>query len=426
MTRPSSWIFLVVALASCNVPEPPGSHGIVGDASTALDGSTAGACSRAVIVVEEPVSYDSSNVAVLSPRGAVLSDSIASSATASVGLSPPLSGDVVLPTMPVRGTEVVLIDSAKAAGRVLWVDPQTPAHRRELSVATGFYANPHDYVAVSRTKAYVTRFNANPTPGREPFDAGNDVLVVDPTTPSILASIDMMPALGSDAGAALPRADKIVVAGGRAFVLLGALAATFAAKVPSRLAVFDVATDRIGDVLTLDGFEDCIGLALSPSGNELAVLCAGSIQSDSASDLSKSGVVLVDIAGSPKVSKAFHAEAFGGGPVGFFGAYAAPRSLLFQSFGYNATSGASADDLLVQLDLDAGTSSIVLRSAGEAFTLGGVTCDLNCGACFVADAGRQGGVVHRLAVDGAGTLSGDRLIKPETRPGLPARYLGLF
>lgn len=409
-------------LAGCNVPEPPRSHGIEGDASAFLDGSAPGACSRAVIVAESD--YISTNVAVLSPSGAVLTDSIASSATSSVGLTAPLSGDVALPTMPVHGTEVVLID--RGADRIVWVDPST--NRRELSVATGFHSNPHDFVAISPTKAYVTRYEVNPTPGREPFDAGNDVLVIDPTKRAIVGSIDLVPALGSDAARALPRPDEIVVAEGRAFVLLGALASgTFTTAAASRVAVIDTRTDEVGDVVTLDGFEGCIGLALAPSGRELSVLCGGKdVRDEATRDLTQSGVVLVDVTGTPKVSKSFHAADFGGGPVGFFGAYAAPRALLFQTFGYNATSGASADDFLVRLDLDAGTSEVVLRSAGEAFTLGGVTCDLNCGACFVADAGRQGGVVHRFDVDAAGALSGDRLIKPETRPGLPARYLGLF
>jgi hypothetical protein len=424
MKLPYFRALVAIALAGCNVPEPPRSHGIEGDASTFLDAGAASACSRAVIVAESD--YASTNVAVLAPSGAVLTDSIASSATSSVGLAAPLSGDVVLPTMPVRGSEVVLVDRGKDAGRILWVDPRTTA-RRELSVATGFYSNPHDYVAISRTRAYVTRYEANPTPGREPFDAGNDVLVIDPTKPSIEASIDLTPALGSNAARALPRPDKIVVVGGRAFVLLGVTSGTFATTAASRIAVLDTATDRVGDVVALDGFEGCFGLALAPSGKELAVLCGGKdVRDEATRDLSKSGVVLVDVTGSPKVSKSFRAADFGDGPVGFFGAYAAPRSLLFQTFGYNATSGASADDLLVQLDLDAGTSSVVLRSAGEAFTLGGVTCDLGCGACFAADAKRQGGVVHRFDVDGAGALGSDRLIKPETRPGLPARYLGLF
>jgi len=81
---------------------------------------------------------------------------------------------------------------------------------------------------------------------------------------------------------------------------------------------------------------------------------------------------------------------------------------------------------LVRLDLTSGITSVALRSAGEPFTLGGVVCDVRCSVCFVADAKRDGGVVHRFSIDDAGALSADRTIKVETSPGLPPRYLGLF
>jgi hypothetical protein len=48
----------------------------------------------------------STNVALLGLDGSVLAPNVASSATSAVGLAAPLSGDVVTPTMPVRGAEL--------------------------------------------------------------------------------------------------------------------------------------------------------------------------------------------------------------------------------------------------------------------------------------------------------------------------------
>jgi hypothetical protein len=418
---------LVCLLAvGCNVPLPKGSRGThLGDAAGG-DGGEPGACSRAVVVTESD--YMSTNVALLRLDGTVLAPSVASSATGAVGLVAPLSGDVVTPTMPVRGAELVLVDSAQSSSRIVWVDPETAA-RRELSVATGFWSDPRDYVEVAPGKAYVPRYNPNPAPGKVPFDAGNDVLVLDVARGAVVRSIDVSDALGPDGAKALPDADKIVLAGERAYVLLGALPRDFSgAQVSSRLVAIDTTRDEVTSVTVLDGLLDCAGLVLSPDAKKLAALCSGKrIDPSARSDLDGSGVALVDITGEPRIVKRIAASDIGDGPIGFFGAFSSASSLVVQTFGFDDPStGDRRDDALVRLDLDGGPPSIVLESAGEPFTLGGVACDVHCGACFVADAKRDGGVVHRFSIDDAGALSADRIIKVETDPGLPPRYIGLF
>jgi hypothetical protein len=422
----------LLAVSGCNVPEPPTPSGSVrvdaaappGDAATRVDGEGPRSCGRGFVVVEEPDDYASTNVALVAEDGRVLAESIASSATASVGLTAPLSGDVVAPTAIARGGQIVLVD--RGASRIVWVDIET-AEKRELSVGEGFYANPHDYAEISQAKAYVTRFGSNRVPGKQPFDRGNDVLVVDPSVPSITGSIDVTSALGSDVSGALPRPDRLVVVGARAFVLLGALPADFSVSVPSRVVTIDTTADSITDVLTLDGFANCAGIALSPTGKELSVLCSGKIDPNAPSDLTGSGIARVDVTSTPRVTKAWKAADLGPGPVGFSADYATPSALVFQTFGHFAPDGSAAvDDTVARIDLETGHVETTLKSAGVPFTLGGIACDALCRVCFATDAGRQGGVVHRFAVDDQGRLGDDRAVKVETRIGLPPRYVGRF
>jgi hypothetical protein len=424
-TSPLAAIAVVIALAGCNVPVRRGGGGVVlsGDAAGGMDGAAGPACGRGVVVVEQGPDYLSTNVALLANDGSVLQGSLASSATSSVGLTAPLTGDVVPPTTAAAGDQVVLVDRGAGANRIVWVDLAT-AKRRILPVDTGFASNPQDYAQVSATKAYVPRLGENHSAGKEPFDSGSDLLVVDPTALSVIGSIELGPAVDEAPAHPLPDAMKAVVLGSRAYALLAALSPDSSANVSSRLVAVDVASDAIRDVLSLDGFEDCAGFAVSADRTTIAVLCAGggNIQT-SPTELDGSGVVLVDVTSAPAVKKSFRAADLGQNRVGFFGDYSGDESLVFQTFGYSDVStGATSKDELLRLDLASGRSEVLLD--GAPFSIGGIAC--TCGACFVADSDRQGGVVHRFAVDGAGELSNDRPIKVERDPGLLPRTLGKF
>jgi hypothetical protein len=409
-------------LGACNVPPPPRRTGgiDVPDASRVDAGAR---CGRGMTVFESD--YQSTNVALIDLEGRVTSESFASSATPSVGLSAPLSGDVASPTERTEGDHVVFIDES-VASRIIWADLATGS-TEELSVAMGFWSDPRDYVEVSSTKAYVPRYLENPEPGKVPFDTGSDVLVLDPSTRTVTGSIDLHPALGGEYPAALPNAARLVVVGDRGYVLLGALE-NHDLTVPlfdSRLAVIDVTTDRVIDTLELPGLSGCAGLALSPSGTELSVLCSANPKTPAAG-LAGSGIAVVDISSTPTVMKTFGADAFGKNPLSFYGDYASPDSLAFVTFGeLDANDDPVAPDALVVLDLRTGAFETVLESDAVPFTLGGVACDSACAVCFAADAQRNGGVVHRFDVRD-GRLENDQPIKVERRIGLPPRYLGKF
>ncbi|MCC6555147.1 MAG: hypothetical protein IT372_19455 [Polyangiaceae bacterium] len=414
---PACWVALagaLFALGGCNVPEPPGSTG-----GTTTPG---GECGRGVTV--SSTDFQSANISFVGVDGAVLSSSVISSATTSPELSAPLSGDVAFPTLPQRSDRIVLLDRYMVSA-LTWVDVKSGAASSQLSVATGFTANPQDYVEVSPTKAYVSRLDPNPDAGAEPFDGGSDVLIIDPSQPAIADRIDLMAAMDGEDPAHLPRPNRMVMADRRLYVLLSGYSIDFSSAAESRLVTIDMDTDTIADVAVLDGMRGCGGLALSPSGDRLAVGCSGLFGSGSM--LAESGVVVLSRGEPLAEERRWTAADFGESPLGLSIAFATEDDLVFTTMGSFGADGAPAtDDRVLAMSIETGEFDVLLQSDQTPFSIGEVQCVAECAACFVADAEAQGGVVHRFEVDAGGALVNPTQIVVDTEIGLPPRYLGRF
>ena len=416
MTCAGSYLaFLATLLGGCSaVRVTPDSQGV-----SVLPGP----CGRGLVVVESD--YQSSNVSLLDLDGHVLSESLISSSTESSGFGVALSGDVVTPTNPQNDSEIVLIDRYPA-GVLRFVELATAHVRSELSVATGFRSNPQDYLPLTPARAYVARYDKNSNPGRQAWDEGGDVLVIDPSVPAITGSIDLSASLAGEPAKFSPHPARLLKVAGRVFALLAAYANDYASGTSSRLVELDPETDSLISTLVLDGLRGCVSLAASPDEQELAVSCTGvDLRNGQVAD---SGLALLDIAGAPRIYKRFEASEFGDDPLGFALSYPAPGVLFFNTLGhYDQESGAlRALDSLLRLDTVSGQFDELLQSEGEPFTLGGVQCAPSCGLCFAADARRAGGSVLRFVVDSAGNFAAPTAIRAETRVGLPPRYLGAF
>ena len=82
------------------------------------------------------------------------------------------------------------------ASVLLWYDVATGEQTGRLDVSTGFVANPHDYVQVSPSKGYVTRFHSNVEPGVSRFgysDAGDVLSVAALIVRAALTPLALMP-----------------------------------------------------------------------------------------------------------------------------------------------------------------------------------------------------------------------------------------
>lgn len=407
---------LTLTLCACDAPRTtPDSQGVSAEP---------GRCGRGLLVVESD--YQSSNVSALGLDGSVLSPSLASSSTESDGFGVGLSGDVVLPSSPQNGPQIALIDRYPA-GVLRFVDLATARVTSELSVATGFRSNPHDYLALSAHKAYVARYESNLNPGQQDFDQGADILVVDPGLSAISSRIDLAATLRGEPAGFSPHPAQLLQVSGRVFALLASYADDYSSSAVSRLIEIDPSADALLGVLLLDGLHGCDSMALSPDQSQLAIACTGDDLRSSSPKLAGSGLALVDISGAPRIASRFDASDLGSDPVGFGLDYAAPGLLFFGTLGHFDDAGAvAAEDTLLELDTESAEITEVLRSQSQPFSLGGIHCALECGACFAADAERAGGSVLRFAVDAAGKLDTPEAVRAETRVGLPPRYLGAF
>jgi hypothetical protein len=407
---------VVSLLCACSAPRiTPGTQGVT---------VQPGPCGRGLVVVESD--YQSSNVSLLDFDGHVLSESVLSSSVESAGFGVRLSGDVVAPSSAQDGPRIVLIDRLPA-GVLRFVELSTARVTAELSVATGFRSNPQDYLPLAANRAYVARYDTNANAGQQAWDAGGDVLLVDPSVPVISGRIELSAALAGEPSQFTPHPARLLNVSGRIFVLLAAYADDYSSGTESRLVELDPETDSLRSTLVLEGLRGCTGLAVSPDESTLAVACSGDDLRSTQPKLDGSGLALLGIEGEPRLTRRFLAAELGDAVLGFDLAYAASDVLLFSTLGRrDATGATAAQDSLRRLDAASGEVQELLQSAGEPFTLGGIRCEPSCGACFVTDAQRAGGSVLRFAVDAEGNFAAPSANRAETRVGLPPRYLGAF
>jgi len=190
--------------------------------------------------------YVTTSIALLDKTtGAVTNGDCINSGTRPPGNTLTLSGDVVLPSQAQAGNLVVTIDRSNSA--LTWIDPITCTPLRQLDVSTGFYANPHDVIAVSPTKAYVTRFERNAAPSADPadHDEGDDLLIIDPAIPAITGRIDLSSYAVAVPGVAIQaRPDRALLIDGTLYVALSSLSGDFQTSGTGRLVAIDAAPIR--------------------------------------------------------------------------------------------------------------------------------------------------------------------------------------
>jgi hypothetical protein len=397
------WAFWVVSscsLVACNFTPAETSGG--------ADLPARGACPRGLAVVSSD--FASSEIALLSTRGEVASAAFMSSAsTAASNLAAPLSGDLAVAPSRLRPNELVLIDR-QGTNVLTFVDAKTATVRAQLPVGgSGFESNPQDYLEIDEHRALVPRLGENNLPGREPFDSGSDLLVIDPSVPVITGSIPLPRRSGF-----LPNPVAVTRVADDLLVTLHHARADYSGLADSEIVAFSAGDQSVRYRLSLSGLRNCGRVEVAPSGRFLAVACSAHLDRNGAvGEPETSGLVLLDPDQTPPVElQRFAALDLIGGPIQSHIEFVTDDLLLIKS---QTALGADEDNQLLSLDLERGSTRVLARAArapgasGLGIALRGMRCGVACGdPCFVADASR--GQLLRLDHGPAGLAVGDPVL----------------
>ena len=390
------------------------------DASTAMDaGIDGGAAPTHLGIAVVNSDYSATSVSFLDRDGNLVKDGCFNSGTGTPGLAMTLSSDVVLPTQVPAGGPVPIVD--RGNGTLTWLDPVTCAPLRQLAVATGYLAYPHDVVTLSANKAYVTRYeeNAAATPATGDFDDGSDLLIIDPVQPKILGRIDLKPFAPAGVQA---RADRALLAEGIVFVSLNAISGDFKTYGTGRIVMVDPVADLVTGTIDLPGAKNCGAMTYAAVERKLMVACSGDFSDPH--QVNSSAIVVIDLKISPPVvATQIAAASIGALPFSNMSLAAwdgqTPLGL---------TLGNPSDpphDQLWSLPLTGALPGKVFESA-ESWALGAVLADPEKGHILVADGTTMTGAFLRVFDVVAGTFTPSHTIKTNPAQKLPPRALAFY
>ncbi len=250
--------------------------------------------------------YASMSLTLVNPdTGAVEKEKCVTSGTVAAGLSLAFTGDVVLPSSPLVGGKVVLID--RKNGTLTWIDPADCKVVRQISVATGFFANPHDAAQIGDL-IFVSRHETNVAPSAAigDFDEGGDVLVVDARTGLPVGRIDLAAYATTAAKAVLPRPDRLLVKNGLLYVSLANAGPNFAADEigAGRVVVIDPVTRMVTGMLDASPLLNCGGVQSLVGSGGVLLACNGNFGLMDGTQVNGSGLVWGPTGATPMVLSA--------------------------------------------------------------------------------------------------------------------------
>ena len=346
-----------------------------------------GDCPRGLAVVSSD--YVSSEVALLHPSGKVASSAFLSSAsTAASGLAAAFSGDIVVDAAPSRPGELAIVDRF-GTNVITFVDSRTAVVRAQLPVGTGFEANAQSYFEVDERSAFVPRLGQNAAAGREPFDAGSDLLVIDPSVPAVVGSVPLPRRDGY-----LPAPAGVARVGTDLLVTLQHARPDFSGMDEGELVGVSTLDHSLRYRVALRGLKNCGSAELSPNRKLLAVACEGYIDRKGAAvEPETSGLVLLDPEQEPPAElRRFSAVELFAGPIQASVELVTDELVLLKT---QTAQGSSQDNRLFSLNLDSGETKLLASAARDAsgsgfgIAFGGMSCASGCGdPCFVADMSR--------------------------------------
>ena len=407
-----AWFLVLPFAIACNVENTTGDTG-------GVDSGGQRSCPSGLSVLLSD--YASTQIALSSLEGETLSRSFMSTGSAKTdGLSFALSGDVTLPSTRPPSGRVVLVDRF-GTNVVTWADPTSGSVLGQLAVGTGFESNPSDYLELDDTIAAVSRFGQNAHPGREPFDSGGDLLLVDTKAQSIVGNIPFEATEGL-----APRPTGMLRLRDEILVSLVRVSQDFATTGDSELAFVSASARSVDLRMRYEGLANCGRPMLSPNGELLAVACTGTLDTRGVVlDPRKSGLLLLDARTTPPaVLKRYSAGELSEEPLQSGVVFASDTRLLLKT---QTPEDGTSNNRWLMLDLESDAVTTLLEASpnaqgkGRGLLYGAMSCSPGCSdVCLLADADR--GVLARVRIGATGAEMLDPIIV-DPASGLPPRDL---
>lgn len=381
--------------------------------------STGGGIGSGIAVIDSD--YMSTVLSLANPDDDMLAkDDCLDSGSVTASLSMALSGDVVIPTSRQPSGELVLIDRTNAA--LDYLVPTSCTVARQLSVATGFYSNPHDVLGLSMTKAYVTRYEANAMAGKTDDDGGNDLLIINPSTGAITGRIDLAASNTMVNGKVVEaRPDRLLLANGSVFVVLGEASEDYKTLGTGKVAVIDPASDKVTSTIDLGAVKGCSSLDYDDHSKMLVVACGGDYN-DPTTQVSTSALVLLDVSGAPKIAKTIAASATGNAPMS-----ADALAFVGDGFVLTATDGdfSTVNDTVWAVSIASGAATKVFV-ADNSYTIGSIVWSAVKQQAFVTDASMTKPLIHVIDVSNPAAMKETASFVANPKSGLPPRQIAWY
>lgn len=396
-----AWIAVAAVVSGCG--DDPGQNGAV---------TTPPASGGAILNSD----FLSTSLSLVDKNGGLVTADCVHSSTTGTG-STTISGDVVLPSQPQRGGQIVLIDRGNTA--LTFVTPSCTVDR-QFSVKGGFeMANPHDVVIIDDHKAYVTRYAKNAAPA-DPMASGDDLLIVDPHDGTVGGRVAFAESESADFPAS---PDRAILAAGKVVVTLNRWNASTYGYGEAHVAVVDPSTDQVVRSITLFGLKNCEGLDYDDTTKTVLVACGGSF--GSTTQAAESGVAVIDMSTSQaEIMRVIPASTFPTPPVTFLWAIALP-SASSPNRAFTATLGSLSPDVPDNLyAFDLVTGSPTSFGTAAPFNLGRPAG--GNGRLLVPDGDMAMPRIHVYDVSGAGAPTEGTAFMADTVNGLPPREIAWY
>ncbi|RMF15774.1 MAG: hypothetical protein D6761_07335 [Candidatus Dadabacteria bacterium] len=327
-----------------------------------------------LIALRRAPDYSAAGISLLDLAGNIVVEDVANSGSTDPVLGYAIGTDLAVGRGYLPTSEAVVIDRLNAS--LIWLDTENGSVKAQMSVGEPFYGhNPHDYLAISPTTAYVARYGLVFAADGS-LDSGDDLLKIDPSTRKVVQTIPLSDWASAATQATTPtyaRPDALVAVSDAVYVVLQNMTAdgSFLSG-PAALVVVDPVTDGVVSRLVTDELENCGDAVLNGPRKELILVCGGNFAKGPTVQLARSGLWIVDVSDpfAPTTKKLLFAADFAKQPLADVIALINGTHVAVISYGQTdwATGDVLENETIYAVNVSDGTATEIYSAAGAYAT----------------------------------------------------------